>query len=350
MSSVNVTPKGIRLGDRVIPVIDGLSMPTLERRWLEEYREGGYGCVNTCIAVWENATEATSLIGKWRRFIDANDDLVALAMSVDEIEAVRLSGRTALVLGFQNTAPVEHDIEMFRAFRELGVCIMQLTYNLQNYIGCGYWEENDSGISSRFGRKAIEEMNAVGILIDLSHCGDRTTREAIDRSAKPVAITHANPREYAGKGGYGLGRQKTTEAIRALAGRGGVVGLSPNKNMTKNGAATTIEEFGDMVAWAIDLVGVDAIAIGSDYCPGHPKSVRTWWRYARWSRESAPAASMTVAPHEGWSDWFRTPAGMPNIVAELDRRGLPPDDIAKIIGGNWSRIFAETFPGEAVGR
>ncbi len=341
--ALTVVPEGARYGDRTYALVDGLSMPTPERKWFEEYRSGGLGCVNTTIAVWDNAAETFNLLGKWKQVLAANADLVAQASSVEEIEAIRQSGRTALVLGFQNTAPVEHNLDLFSVFRQNGICIMQLTYNLQNYIGCGYWEENDSGISSRFGRKAIEEMNKVGILIDLSHCGERTTLEAIDRSAVPVAITHANPREYIGAGVYGSGRQKTTEAIKALAARRGVIGLSPNRNMTKRGAATTLEEFGDMVAWVVDRIGVDAVAIGSDYCPGHTGAVRTWWRYARWSRESAPANQMTMAPHEGWSEWFKNPSGMPNIIVELDRRGFSADEIAQMMGGNWMRLFAETF-------
>jgi microsomal dipeptidase-like Zn-dependent dipeptidase len=325
------------------PIVDGLSMPVPERRWFEEWHEAGLACVNTTVAVWENAGEAIAVLGKWRSVIAANSDLVAAATSVEEIERIAASGRTAIVLGFQNTSPIEHNIELFGAFREQGVCIMQLTYNLQNYIGCGYWEEKDTGISSRFGRKAIEEMNRVGILIDLSHCGERTTLEAIETSARPVAITHANPREYVGSPVYGAGRLKTTEAIRALAARNGVIGLTPNRNMTKRGAATTLEEFGDMVAWAVDRIGIDAVAIGTDYCPGHSRTVRTWWRFARWSRESAPAEQMKIAPHEGWSEWMRTPAGMRNIVTELDRRGFRTGDIAKIMGGNWLRLFAQTF-------
>jgi membrane dipeptidase len=273
----------------------------------------------------------------------ANSDIVAQATSVQEIEAIRQSGRTALVFGFQNTAPIEHNLDLFGMFRSMGVCIMQLTYNLQNYIGCGYWEEKDTGISSRFGRKAIQEMNRVGILIDLSHCGESTTLEAIALSAVPVAITHANPREFVGKGVYGSGRQKTTEAIKALAARRGVIGLSPNRNMTQYGAATTLEQFGDMVAWTADIIGVDAIGLGSDYCPGHTGAVRTWWRYARWSRESAPAEQMTMAPHEGWSEWVKTPAGLHNLIPELTRRGFHPDEIAKMMGGNWMRLFAETW-------
>jgi microsomal dipeptidase-like Zn-dependent dipeptidase len=284
-----------------------------------------------------------ALLGKWNQVLAANSDIVAQATSVQEIEAIRQSGRTALVFGFQNTAPIEHNLDLFGMFRSMGVCIMQLTYNLQNYIGCGYWEEKDTGISSRFGRKAIQEMNRVGILIDLSHCGESTTLEAIALSAVPVAITHANPREFVGKGVYGSGRQKTTEAIKALAARRGVIGLSPNRNMTQYGAATTLEQFGDMVAWTADIIGVDAIGLGSDYCPGHTGAVRTWWRYARWSRESAPAEQMTMAPHEGWSEWVKTPAGLHNLIPELTRRGFHPDEIAKMMGGNWMRLFAETW-------
>ncbi len=343
MDELTITPHGVQFKDRTYPIVDALSMPTAERKWFEQWREGGLSCVNTTIAVWENSRETLAVIGKWRQVIAENSDLVAAATSVQDIERIRQSGRTAIVLGFQNTSPVEHNIDLFQVYRELGVCIMQLTYNLQNYIGCGYWEENDSGISSRFGRKALEEMNRVGILIDLSHCGERTTLEAIDRSAVPVAITHANPREFVGTGVYGAGRQKTTEAILALAKRRGVIGISPNRNMTKRGAATTLEEFGDMVAWVVDRIGVDAVGIGSDYCPGHTGSVRTWWRYARWSREKAPAEQMTMAPHEGWSDWVRTPAGLSNIIKELSRRGFHPDEIDKMMSGNWMRLFSETF-------
>jgi microsomal dipeptidase-like Zn-dependent dipeptidase len=324
-------------------IVDGLSMPVPERQWFAQYHEAKLGAVNATLCVWENSQEALALIAKWRLALEQNKDIVAQAASVAQIEQIAASGRTALVFGFQNTSPVEHNLDLFGTFRDLGVCIMQLTYNLQNYIGCGYWEANDSGISSRFGKLALEEMARVGILVDLSHCGEQTTLDAIELSPKPVAITHANPREYVGKAGYGAGRAKTTEAIKALAKRNGVIGLSPNRNMTKNLAATTLEEFGDMVAWVVDLIGVDAVAIGTDYCPGHPKTVRTWWRYARWSRESAPEAQMQIAPHEGWSEWMKTPSGFHNIRRELERRGFKPAEVAQMMGGNWMRLFRETF-------
>ncbi|MCP1337149.1 dipeptidase [Futiania mangrovi] len=324
-------------------IIDGLSMPTPERRWFEEWRDGGIGCVNTCICVWENAREAITVLSRWRRALEENSDLIAPATSVDEIRSIAASGRTAVVFSFQNTAPIEHDIELFTHFRALGVCIMQLTYNLQNYIGCGYWEAKDAGISSRFGALAVQEMNRVGIMIDLSHCGERTTLDAIEMSEKPVAITHANPREFVGSPVYGAGRLKTTEAIKALSARGGVIGLTPNRNMTPEGAATTLERFSEMVAWTVDRIGIDHVGIGLDYCPGHPNSVRTWWRFARWSRESAPAEQMKIAPHEGWSDWIRSPAQISNIAKGLSQRGFLQGEIDKVMGGNWLRIYDVCF-------
>ena len=136
-------------------IVDALQIPTPERRWFEAWRVGGVSCVHITLAIWEDARQTVSYIGKWRRVLQENSDIVALACTADDIERIAGSGRTAVVFGFQNTAPIEHDIELIGAFHALGVRIMQLTYNLQNYIGSGYWEERDSGISSRFGRTAI---------------------------------------------------------------------------------------------------------------------------------------------------------------------------------------------------
>ena len=183
-------------------------------------------------------------------------------------------------------------------------------------------------------------MNRVGVLFDLSHCGVRTTRDAIDFSSRPVSITHANPQVDAAVA-FGAKRLKDMATLKSLAERGGVVGLSPNKHMLANGVKTTVEEFCDLVARTVDSIGVGAVGIGADYCAGHPPSVRTWWRYARWSREVAPPTN--VAPHEGWQQWFRYPSDFGNISAGLTARGFSQQDVSALMGGNWQKLFAASF-------
>lgn len=321
--------------------IDALCIPPPERRYLERWRQGNVSCIHVTVAVWENARETLATLGRWRRFIEANSDIVVQAASGEEIRRAARGGRTAIVFGFQNTSPCEHDIELFGTFRRLGVCIMQLTYNLQNFIGAGYWEEHDSGISSRFGRKAIEEMNRQGILIDLSHCGDRTTLEAIDLSARPVAITHSNPREYVGTPTFGAARLRSIEAMKALAKRGGVVGLSPNPHMTREGSKGTRADFCAMVAWLVERIGVDHVGIGTDYCPGQPATIRDFWRYGTWSREVV--TTPIAPPGEGWPDWFTSTAEFEAIRGGLIEHGFTPADAAKVMGGNFYRLFSEAF-------
>lgn len=321
--------------------IDALCIPFPERHLLERWRRGNVSAINATMAIWEDARETMTTIGRWKRFIAENPDMLEQAQSGADIKRIAAAGKTGVILGFQNTSPVEHDIELFRVFRSLGVCIMQLTYNLQNFIGAGYWEERDTGISSRFGKKAIEEMNKVGILIDLSHCGDRTTLEAIELSARPVSITHSNPREYVGTPGFGPGRLKTTEAIKLLASRGGVLGLSPNPHLTKEATKGSRKTFCDMVAWTVDKIGIDHVGIGTDYCPGHPPKTRDRWRYGKWSREmiTKPIAE----PGEGWADWFKTSADFQEIRAGLLERGFTKADTDKVMGGNFLRLFTEAF-------
>jgi membrane dipeptidase len=329
-------------------IIDSLQYPVPQRQWFEEWRAGKVGCVHVTVAIWENADQTLQKLAQWRRAFADNGDLIELALTGADVARIAASGRTAVVLGFQNTAPIEHDIEQIETYHQLGVRIMQLTYNLQNYIGAGYWEANDSGLSSRFGRQAVEEMNRVGVLVDLSHCGERTTLDAIEHSSRPVAITHSNAREFVISPGFGPGRLKTSEALKALAARKGVLGVCPNRSLIAKGVDATLEEFTELVARTVDLMGIDAVGIGTDYCAGHAPSVRTWWRYARWSREQAPAT--TQAPHEGWQAWFRSPADFGNISDGLAARGFSGGEAEKILGGNWLRMFSEAFEPAKAGK
>jgi microsomal dipeptidase-like Zn-dependent dipeptidase len=211
------------------------------------------------------------------------------------------------------------------------VRIAQLTYNVQNRIASGCWEDDDQGLSKFYGRNAVAEMNKVGILIDLSHSTERTCFDAIEYSSRPVAITHANPSEFVGTDIELNRRNKSTPLIKRLVERGGVIGLSMYPKIMRGGSDCTLDTFLDMIAWTVDLVGSDAVAFGSDFYTGWPESQLMWWRAGRWSRESA----VPIRGFSKWPFWFQSPADYPAIIEAME--------IRKIAGGNWLRLFRETF-------
>lgn len=319
------------------------SVPSRER--FKEWRAGKVGCVHVTLAVWETARETLSVIGKWNDLLEENADLIARADDVSSIEAIRASGRTAVVFGFQNTSPLEDDVRLIQVFHDLGVRIIQLTYNTQNSIAAGCLEDDDNGLSKYVGTSFVQEMNKVGILIDLSHCSERTCLDTIDYSTKPVAITHANPLEFVGQDIELTRRPKSTEVLRSLAARDGVIGLSPYTRMLKGGARASLGSFVDMVMWTVDTIGIDHVAFGTDYYTGYGKESVLWWRAGRWARESP--VPILDGPVVEWPEWFQSPEAFPNLLTALSDRGMSDVDLSKLAGGNWIRLFSATFSPDA---
>ena len=172
----------------------------------------------------------------WYQLASANADLVVLADNPEQILQAKREGRVAVLLGFQNTSPFGDDYRMVEVFHRLGVRIAKLTYNIENLVGGSCYDENDSGLTA-FGRIVIAEMNRVGMLVDLSHVGNRTCLDAIAASATPVAITHSNPTWF-----VDTPRNKPNEVIEALAARGGIIGCCLYPNVL-GGEHTTRDEF-----------------------------------------------------------------------------------------------------------
>jgi membrane dipeptidase len=179
-------------------------------------------------------------------------------------------------------------------------------------------------------------MNRTGILIDLSHTGDRSSLEAIETSTMPVSFTHANARSQDDHP-----RNKTDEAIKALVERGGVIGANAFPMFLPAGYDSGISDYVDRIDFLVDMVGVDAVAIGTDFCQAQPKS---WFEWIFSSQGSVPAGHVPHTPEP-----YRHLRGMEgtlqfeSIAVELDRRGYVAADVKKIIGGNWLRLFGEVW-------
>ena len=181
-----------RLHDDLV-VIDGLIIANWSRAIFEDMRRGGLAAANCTCSVWEGFADTMKNIAAWNTHFRDSEDLIVKVRNVDDIHRARQSGRTGIILGFQNVSAFEDQLGYIQHFKDVGVGVAQLAYNTQNFVGAGCYETTDSGLSD-FGREVVAEMNRVGMLCDLSHVGPATSKDTILHSSKPVASPTACPR------------------------------------------------------------------------------------------------------------------------------------------------------------
>jgi len=318
-------------------LIDALEHSNWDRDLFNELRAGGVTAIHTTLAVWEDARTTLDNIGRWHRRFEQYADLITHARSATDIRAAKTSGKTAIIFGFQNASPIEDDLALVKVFHELGVRVIQLTYNNQSLIGSGCYEKGDGGLT-RFGREVIKEMNRVGMLVDLSHCNERTTLDAIETSERPVAVTHSNPKWF-----HDGIRNKSDEVLRALERRGGMLGLSLYP-FHIGGAGRTLAAFCEMVKRVVEQMGEDHIGIGSDQSRKWQDADLDWIRSGRWTfAVDFGEGSAANRSWPTWPSWFKTPADFPNLTEGLLETGLSRGQVAKVMGDNWLRFFDEAF-------
>ncbi|MEV8336814.1 membrane dipeptidase [Leucobacter sp. NPDC077196] len=310
-------------------IVDSLICSRLDRRGIEEIREGGVDVVTVTCGFWEDAIESLDAIVSWRELAEANSDIAQIVTSAAEMRAARDAGRLGIVLGFQNSSFLQGRLGFVEVFADLGVRVAQLTYNIQNDIGGSCYDPHDSGLT-RYGAEVVGEMNRTGMVIDLSHVGNRTSLDAVHASSLPVAVTHANIFELVEHP-----RNKPLEVLRPLVERGGVIGLTTYHNLTR-GRIATPELWSEMVARSIDLLGLAAIGIGTDANQRGTDEYREWMRRGRWSRKPQQGASPPagVAP-SARPDWFGGPQDFGRLGAALEARGLTQEERDLVLGGNW---------------
>lgn len=260
-------------------------------------------------------------------------DLLMRIDSVSDLDAVRSSGKIGLILGMQNS---EHfvTVDDVRRYYYAGQRVSQLTYNSQNMIASGSTDRADGGISD-FGQAIVGAMNDVGMAVDVSHCGDRTTLDAFELSARPVLITHSNCRALA----PGHPRCKTDEAIRKMAAKGGVMGVTAVRNFVRNEEPTTIEHFIDHIDHIVRLVGIEHAGIGTDsdlngydaLPPEMYEKLKSGYKSSYSFRDRIDIAGLDH------------PKKMYDLTEALIRRGHSDDSIRAVLGGNFKRVLGEIW-------
>jgi len=264
--------------------------------------------------------------------VQAFPDKALIVRSVEDILEAKRSGRVGVILSTQGLHAMGEDTRRLWVLYELGVRIAQITYNERNALGCGCREPVDTGLT-RIGQKAIEEMNLLGLVVDLSHAGHRTAMEAAMHSKQPVIASHSSVREL-----NPHPRNLSDELIRAIADTGGVVGLCPHSIFVEKqrGVRPTVDDFIDHVEYVAQLVGIDHVGIGTDNFQYETHFTHVGRRSFERTYPGFFGGYGTEEKHaEGfsrWSDW-------PNLTAALLRRGFSAEQTKKVLGENFLRVF-----------
>mgnify|MGYP003383071758 CR=1 FL=1 len=321
-------------------LIDGLQYANWSEKIFRQMRAGGVDAVHVTITYHETFRETVLVIERWNRWFEQFPELIFQGFTADDVRLARQTGRTAIFFGSQNPSCIEDDIGLVEVLHRLGLRFMQLTYNNQSLLATGCYEAEDGGLT-RMGRAVVAEMNRVGLVVDMSHSGERSTFEAIEHSTRPITISHANPASW-----HPALRNKSDALLRALGASGGMLGLSAYPHHLKGGSGCSLQSWCDMVARAVDLVGPKGVGMGTDLCQDQPDSVVDWMRSGRWTRAvefgEGSAANPGFPPMPAW---FHDNRDFGAISAGLRAAGMDEPLIAGVMGENWLGFFERSFGG-----
>ena len=300
---------------------------------------------------FENFMDGTALITsrrgwKWddivfdlgMRFSDiAHQEMVYVATTVGDVLAAKASGRIAFVACLEAATAIENEVDRVDVLYGFGIRCMGITYSEANALGSGLREERDGGLTD-LGREVVGRMNALGMTIDLAHVGDRTSLDTIELSDRPVLITHAGARTL-----WPTKRMKPDEVLRALAAKGGVIGIeaAPHTTITKKQPRHSIESVMEHVAYCVELLGIDHVGLGPDTLFGDHVGLHHVFA------DALSIGRITEGlehPRVEYVAGMENPGeAMRNGVRWMVKHGWADADIAKVAGGNALRVLRETW-------
>ncbi len=332
--------------------MDACALPRLllEDRYFERVRRGGVGCAFLTCAMPDSTGDdflaACRRIDTIRRWAAGRPAEVRMATSVAEIRAAHEAGALAVVLAFQDPKPMGDDLALLRTFHALGLRVFQMAYNAAGQLGAGAAERVDGGLTF-FGRDVLAECERMGMLVDVSHVGDRTTADVLAEARGPVVATHANARAVCPNP-----RNKPDEHLRAIAASGGVVGLNMYTPFVAAAREVAIDHLLDQLDYLVAVLGEDHVGLGLDsneMLIEEPETRAAMPLSRRW-RELRPDI------FGGWGDFRPQPRGFasvayaPTLTRGMVARGYSDVTIRKILGENWLRVCARVWGGQAPAR
>jgi membrane dipeptidase len=325
-------------------VIDSLCGPFIamdvlpSAKTLAAVRQSGITAINYTVSV-SSFEDTINILANLQDLVDHYPDVLVIVRRYSDIIRAKRENKIGIMPGFQETSFLEADPDRIATFRRLGVRIMQLTYNNRSIFGDGCLEPGNAGLS-KAGIAAVKKMNDLGVAVDLSHSGYRTTAEGIAESAKPVLITHSGCAAV-----YPHPRNKPDEILKSLADHGGYFGVYLMPYLVASPTVPTREHVLDHIMHAINVCGADHVGIGSD--GSIHKTVLTDEQKAAFDQDIARRKKLGIgAPGEDRYPYvpdLNGPDHMEIIATELSKRVQPASVIEKILGANFQRVIGEIW-------
>lgn len=315
---------------------------------IQAFLDGGVTGGNASTSTSEtDFAMAIANINRLKRLIARNPDKLAYCTSVADLLECKRTGKFGLVNHFQNTKPIMDNLDYLLTFYDLGLRVLQLTYNTQTFVGAGCCERVDGGLTN-FGLDVLAECNRMGIVVDVSHCGLTTSWDAIKHSKAPVVASHAGVYELA----HAYGRNKPDDMLKAIAETGGFLGIPLQPCFVKRDPDThvvlqaTVDDVLNQIDYAVKLMGIDHVGIGTDMSnyaartldPPRDSNIRL-------VRPLRPDV-FGVGPTDKYDPFpigLDNHSKMLNLTRGLIKRGYSDEDAKKVLGGNWMRIFKEIW-------
>ena len=318
------------------PFTDSDNPPSAET--VAAVRQSGITAINFTISA-PDYEDTIDNLASLQDLLDRYPDVFLFVRRHSDIERAKRESKIGIMAGFQYTAFLEEKPDRIATFRQLGVRIMQLTYNNRSIFGDGCLEPGNAGLS-KAGIAAVRKMNELGVALDLSHSGYRTTSDGIAESSKPVLITHSGCAAV-----YAHPRNKPDEILRAVAERGGYFGVYLMPYVVASPTIPTRAHVLDHVVHAINVCGADHVGIGSD--GAIQKTVLTPEQKAAFDKDIARRKALGIgAPGEDRYPYvpdLNGPDHMQVIADELGKRGQPGAVIEKVLGTNFQRVIGEIW-------
>lgn len=313
-------------------IVDAKAIPLWEREVFEEMQKGGVTAAAIVCSIWEDFEQSMQNMAQLKTFIKKNSDILYLIKTIDDIEFVQKESKTGIILSWQNSSGFNDNLSFIEVFAELGLRIAQVAFLTANSAGSGCYESVDRGLTD-FGREMVGELNKCGVAIDIAHLKEITARDVILTSSAPVFYSQSSP--------YSLNaniRNKTDGDMKLVAENGGIISLAALPHYLPSGINSTVDDLAKAIVYVLNVVGEDAVAIGTDLTPGQQRSFYEYVSHDKGYGQRLMEYS-TAPVLEG----VETFADYPNIVSALEKLKVPLGQIEKIMGKNLKRFFSNVW-------